>query len=1040
MSSSPPRVPSAHRKKKPRLDRRPSTGASHAETPSNAPKRSALVPISDSEDEAGEVASSSDDEDRPSGDSPERALPADDRFALKGKRKKAAQAMMPAIFFKKAQKDLELMREEQKTGVIRHTLDREGSGEDDAVESDRAQAKVRLNPRNANKPIRFIADESTSESDGVSRVDEDSDVDEVETQQALDTWVSLAQAKNRSKDVPSEKRIDKTYWNTVIDNILVRDKRDRANGLQRPPKRRRRKKAQPPQSRAGSRAFEDPSPAVRRPAHRQQQVDDFYAAPTHLDDGDSLFAALPKPSFSERVTVKRRRPLQFAQGADDSGFTEATVTQSPAASVILRDAQRADESARLQGPANGSFSRFSMDFGIEPLPEGLSFSADSYIGRGHLKQLLNVASSESLPIMTVVPFGIRLDGDMDSETFLSMFPRICDGIFAECTSDQPAAGLLASASGQALSFAIQYMGLPRTDTNGKNRLIAEIERLECRIDEWAAQNEADCRIGEPLLVFRWYMLEVSFRAYLTSKSADVASGEGKDATQSVFDRATEVVRALLRAGPHHAMKAVQAARALATNVADGGPQLRDLHCEVWTCVIHLLSSIARECRTPGGKSAVDLWTVVEAQLRCEAEVRQLHPILRSEVSCYTAMAIACLSHFTADGCADLKSQMPACWPLFVGAIDRLKPQEFARDYSNLSNTGRTRLSRYIWTLYARCLIFATRWNWGLLDQSKLLGKLFDLVNAREFQDMAIEGVPDFPPFLADYAGRIGSGIEREDTVFRLLLRIVARMALEAEAVGTDKAGSVVARLAMRITPMRDHLSYPRQVPPGTVRKHRSVLINHYSLHILLAAVDAKNAPRRFGKFKAMLDFDKSDIRARQDCLRAITYLGIVYTAKGLDVAPILAWLAELAGSLRSQYMQSLRQRISHEAELRKASAIPDRPNAKKAATVNTAAVATAAQAALVKVGKDLAESAILMGVLLGCVQQLIQAGEGATGSQTEYPSAGLLGSGRRTLTIQKHRLILSQLGSKRSLNQQWQGILWLALKSSTVSTHTWRYG
>lgn len=982
-SSSPPQVSLMLQSRKRRLDEeQPPALLLPAQGPvCDRSSRTSVLPISGSEASEGD---GSEGENAPTGDSPERPnIPRDDRFALKGKRKKAAQAMMPAIFFKKAQKDLELMREEKKTGSIRHTLEGDAGDGEDGVDR-RANARVRLNPRNANKPIRFIADESTSESDKSEARAADSGSEEEDTQHALHAWASLAQAKKKSHDLPQEKQAGKAYWNNVIGNILVRDRLERQSGSQRLAVRKRTNTRKGRHRDEGTRDEHSTlAQSSRKSLHQHQPIGQSFVPAVPLDDVDSLFAAIPLRSDGQGVTPARRRPFVQARDITDSGFKEDPTIDvpAPASSKAGKAVNNSVVSDRWT-EAGSSFSRFSCDFNLQPLPAGTSFSAATYLGRGYLQELLGSNDSpigNENVIFGETPFGIHLDSEMEPEVFLSMLPRLCDSIYVECTSEAPPSSLLASSTGQALHFTARYTyGHPaKPDTACVERVLAGLEDLEARLDRWLAQQTAR-RSAEALLVARWYMVEFGYRACLSS---DWTTAE---VIRQLQDRLVDLVHAALSTGLNKPMKALDSIG----NASDVRRSVDDLHCELWVCILHVASATIGSTKV---LSEDKLWNTVDTHLEQLAESRSLHPILAGEISSYTAMALARLSQFTADGTSQQHAQLGSYWPIHSKVIDRLQPQEFAAGYACLSRIGRTRASRYVWTLYARCLVLATRWKWPLLDQSRLVGRLFDMLNARDLEDMSIDGLSQFPGFLADYAGTVGTEIERNDTVFCLLLRIIARVASEAEGDGSPKNLAIPARLAMRITPMREHLIYPSQPSTGAQRKHRSVLINHYSLHILLAAVDAKNADRRFDKFKATLDFPAADIRARQDCLRAITYLGIVYIARDIDIGRLVQWLAEIADHLRDGFVRVSRQRLAQVAELQRASTMPDGKRGNKSMAPGPAVGGVVLQKNLARCARQLGEIAITMGVLLGAIQQLIQAQR--SHGVTRYPPIAMLHSG-----------------------------------------------
>ena len=1026
--------------------------------------------LSQSEDSGEEVSGDSLDhqEDR-NGSSPDRpnSIP-EDRFALKGKRKKAARAMMPAIFFKKAEADLELMREERKRGRVRDTLDDRGSGgsassgEDDQGRP-AGMARVRINKGNANRPIRFLADESTSESDGQSALgqeDNDEPSEGEETQLALNAWAAMAQSK-RSTAVerplaPQARsgRDGRRYWNGVIDKILMRDKLEREAGAGqgaghgRKRRKRTRTAERPPFSTKGrtdaaldkgARDSRDLTPRgvasaaseVGRSGSRQGRLDVSHVPAVHLDNADTLFQALPASAHMQTAAARPKRAPFRRSNADSISGKIAADRQPPATQAAptaqLEPRLMDGERDLWSDTRTTSFSRFSCDFDIQLIPPGLSFRSSTYIAKGFLSDLLHLSDAhpaEELPDASAprrwsaAPFGIQLDSDLTLDDLLAMLPRLCDGIYDEATSDVVPKSLTCP-SGEALRFCILYVYevLPQGQRRrAREDLLEELEHLEGRLDAWIAsppsESTATSTAGLPvrmqaLLVFKWAMLEVAYRDYLVASTEDSLTFQADEASAALLGRLAELVRSLLQVGMNRTMKALKAFIGQGDS-AEAGDQngLEDLTCELWVAILHICSLGIQHPQLTI-LSHANLWDIVESHLDQDAKDRKLHTILRGEVAGYAAMSLSALSQFSQHGISTSTPRLASHWSLVSATIDCIRPQEYAATYLTMSNTSRTRSSRYIWTLYARCLVLAHRWKWRLLEQNKLVGKLFDILNSRELQDMAIDGEASYPRFLSDFgSGRIGYKVERDDTAFRIFLRILALAAEEAHANGSKKAKDMLARLSMRVMPMREKLPYPRL---GSVtsrqRKHRSILVNHYSLYTLLAAIDPANATKRFPRTRALLEFSDADSTARQECLKAIAYLGIVYRRKELDLSPVLAWFTGIADFLRTQYLAFAKQRVSLQVVQPRntANAPPQHQQSrwarqqeqlKKDAEKDKHLSPAETQQALNKVTREMGEAAVMMGLLLGGIQQIMAVSpERSDETEPAYPLLDLLRPG-----------------------------------------------
>lgn len=946
---------------------------------------------------------------QPNGDSPERPELREDRFTLNATKKKALRGMMPAIYVKRAQRDLELMREEKRAGKRAREVEIHSSSEEDGGEdanSKEARARVKVNKNLANRPIRYVVEDSTSESDdghdarSVSLADSDHERDfEVATAQ----WAGIP---SKRTPIAQGRSAGGKYWDSVISNILIRDKLERQQGRAGPQGRRPKKRSKvksggnAERSRTTHTRTQSASKSsTRRPV--QQRLEGFHTPAVHLDDPDSLFHALTTRKPLPKVTRHHHNPFRRSL---DAGTESARQGQPPRHQQKQAIAQQAVEHD-WEGSAS-TFSRFSFDFAIERLPSGLAFRPQSYIGKGHLRELLAFESATTEPdtqTLSCSVYGIKLDNDISPEDFVALLPRLCDHVYEEYTSvPSSTVPSLASPATETLRFISKYMHIAgpshRSRKKAAEAVANELEHLEARLDTFVASGEGDETAKITcILSFKWYMLEMAYRSHVLGvQTAEAHTFEAENSKDCLLNRLGELTQSLVHIGFHHTIRALKKA----ISAADGDDYIDDITCELWVCLIHLCTQAPEDDEAPPILRQHVLWELVESHLKHDASQRSLHPILAGEVFSFAGIALGALSQVSIHGMVTATVRLDGHWPLVLGIVERIKPSDFAKAYSTMSNTSRTRSSRYIWTIFARCLTLAERWNWKILDQSKLIGKLFDILNSRELQDLSIDGEASFPPFLSDFQPDTATSVSPDDTAFRIFLRILMKASKEAKSEGTKRASDLLSRLTMRTMPMRERLSYPRNPTPAQPRKHRSVLINHYSLFILLAAIDPASSERRFQRFKALLDFDEADFKARQECLKAACYLGVVYKQTGTDPKSLFGWMAEIAVELRMQYASLAKQRVVLQralADKTNANHQPHqgRPVWKDAATHNNNKLAPSPskQIDTTRVNREMSEVAVMMGILLASVQQVLEAKMDGQAGHTVFPDLAYLAPG-----------------------------------------------
>ena len=929
------------------------------------------------------------------GDSPDRPFYADDKFNLKGSRKRAAFASMPAVFVKRAMKDLEAMRQERKTG--KHV--REVLHESDAIDSEteqqenRTRAKIRINKDNADKPVKFVVEDPTSESDNPSNLFEEDSENERE-EEATAAWASTVTTKVSR---PSTSETGKRYWDGVIGNILMRDKLDRQAGRQGSMRTRKvKKKGIKGRTAESISSIQQGAPDLQRGAvkmqrNTQKRMDQYkyYTPPIHLNDTDALFSAIPPASFAPQAIRQRHNPFRRSCSTLEKNESNTAKKDIAGSAQAINAIQ-----GNIWAGAGTSFSRFSFDFDILKLPPGLTFSPHSYIGKGLLRDIIRLADcsiEEANRKWPCAPFGIQLDHDIGGNDFLVILPRLCNSMYEELISTEYRPSLTGPV-GDTLRFTAQYLHEHITSAANSGHLatsmLDKLAQLEARLDEWVTSGSKEgTKRTSALLPFKWYMFEIAYRSYVVSQKIKAELITQEESGSHLLERLGEITESLVLLGFGRMVKNL---KNTVSASPDSSAHIEDLQSEIWVCIIHVCS-VGHDSQKYSLLSHKTLWQLVDSNLQKDAKNRNLHPILAGEVASYAAMGLSTLSQFSVHGLSSSIARLAGHWTLMLPLIENIRPQDFAKAYVTMGNTSRARASRYIWTLFARCLTLAVRWQWALLEQSKLIGKLFDILNSRELQDLSIDGEPEFPSFLSDYTGQIKTEVEEDDTAFRLFLRILAQAAAEAEAEKTKRANDLLGRMSMRVMPMRERLPY-RRVSDGTPRKHRSVLINHFSLLVLLTAIDPTTSERRFPRLKALLDFAEADTRARQDCLRAILYLGIVCKVKQLDFSPILAWLSELADLLRQRYTGFANQRIQLQLPLQ------DRTNNNTQKTNTNGLQFTKHQLSLekqtelAKVNREMSEVAIMTGLLLGAVQQLMRTRPEAhtDGAEVSYPSMNYL--------------------------------------------------
>ena len=326
------------------------------------PPLSAQVDLTLSDGSASHSSDQSEaEEDEEAERSPTPELPA---AILEGKRKLALSRMMPAIFFKKAQKDLVLMRDEAEHGDV-DVYDRGSGDEDDRP----GRGRVRYSP---GREARFDGEQFTDESGSDGREMEEDDEDE--GPDVVSSW--LDDFAPRRGGGGAGGALSRSVEDVAIARLF--DRPAASSSKKRRPKKQRK--------------LQDATLAPRAPKPAKAPLREI-----RLDTAAAIF---------DRATLDA-----FDLDLDDTENVDPR-TQATAAKSSERWA---------------SFSKFSPDFEINRLPLGVRLGQTSFVTKGHLHSLLH-PTPVSPPHRRCRPFGIQLDSALSPGEMDDVIPKLCDAV------------------------------------------------------------------------------------------------------------------------------------------------------------------------------------------------------------------------------------------------------------------------------------------------------------------------------------------------------------------------------------------------------------------------------------------------------------------------------------------------------------------------------------------------------------------------------------------------------------------------------------
>ena len=817
--------------------------------------------------------------------------------------------MMPAVFMKRAQADLKLMEQEKLQGYSEESEemnsgDENGSG-DESDAKGKGRANIRRVPRLLDEPIEFTGDAFTDESgEDENIVRELSSEDEDE---AVTSWLSsFAPKKGRKAPAGGD---------DIIDRFLRRAKggAGKENGnATGGSSRRRAKKSKHPQGLTATEANRH----RKRPPQRNPNAPPLLPiADAHINR--NAIGHARKTS----VTHPPKHDIPLDTDAAIFGFSSTSKKSLPRAKTpqIVPPAQHIPTIPKVKEADDdneswASFGRFSHDFEIKLFPLGITFPPTALLSTGHLESLL---SDRPLPLPAspsrqITTFGIVLDSTSSPDDIASLVPQLCDFIFDTMSENSVERASPEEETDEPLRFVGNYVSevLPQVQDAGvRSRFAATVtsqfDRLGTRLDslESALDAEGPNRpFKAKRLLLSWYFIDIALRLGRIG-----AAGDGEEST---LESCRLLIRRLVEFGAEHTTKSL---KQLMVVVEEGGVTVvKDISVEVWICLISLaLSERVRSFQEE------DFWRLVQGEIveSLSLTVAASRGPIGGEVLSYSAMMICAISQFDISGRTTASARLSACWNIVARALEPIQPELLSKSDHLVSNTALARRDRYLWTLFARSLVFADRWGWRIDSKDLILPKLFEILNSRSLADLSIESNGDFPAFVQEQQVNIDTSLDREnDTAFVIFLKLLVKTADSIEAASDADRRRQLTKLCLRLSPMR---SRPWTRNSVELTKSNSILINHYSLCLTFALLSPNSASQRLDQAQHLISFPDVNEEARRNCIRSILYFGLIYRANGLDITPITNWLATIAVQLRTEYLELEKGRKQEELALAK---------------------------------------------------------------------------------------------------------------------------
>lgn len=392
---------------------------------------------------------------------------------------------------------------------------------------------------------------------------------------------------------------------------------------------------------------------------------------------------------------------------------------------------------------------------------------------------------------------------------------------------------------------------------------------------WAQGIADDARTpAHVALAAQWFRVQIAWRARPALEASELP----------LLDAAHPLVLRLLAAGLPRTLEHIAA------------DEVSDYAAEVWVSLIHVLGAL-------GDADAV--WDVLNAALDDWDAAAGGAPLARAERTWYVIFAVHALARFSAAaGVAGSHAHVAPHWPTVQRAVAAVRLRFDERVEGAAPRTLLRRRDAYIHVVLRRCHALAAAWS--LEDADVLLKHLFDVFDAHRLADLPTETDHDFAPFLRTFdAARLTGAAE--GTAYNAFLQLLGRASAAVQRAAPGDAARRLSRLFSRMTPVRVMPFTRGNVPVST---ERAVLYNHYSLVMLFLFYVPSSALQRLRQIRSFLPFATADRASQVACIRAMVYAGTLCRHHGVDLAPVVAWLVDVARALMAERAAAAAERYA----------------------------------------------------------------------------------------------------------------------------------
>jgi hypothetical protein len=578
-------------------------------------------------------------------------------------------------------------------------------------------------------------------------------------------------------------------------------------------------------------------------------------------------------------------------------------TRRPSRQALRGPINRTGSSSTLRvtnpTPDEETRHRIVVDFDIPSLPPGKVYTANSYLGKGWLYELLSIASGTppSHPPPAIEVDGHGLSSVSTALDYTIFLPYACDS-FAKVLNDRMEMSFEEFTSWNATMHGVCLLvSWTLASAEGNHAHLIRTASLEytgslvARIDTTLEDSGDGARtLSSAIFCLHWFAVELLVRACWGATDEDLLI--------SVSSRVIGMANRLLQVG-----SLATVLHAIANHESLDDFSLYPCVAELWICLVHLGTLRGRALGAPR-----NFPPIVEILQNCPAaaESSKQGGVKASEDIWCTLFGLCALSQFSAHGVSTSSARMSTSWKLVLLALDHIRLVADPQVDNGLSSRSLSHRDAYIRLIVSRCLILHQRWSWRLdLDDEAsavLFRRLVEIFKSRKFADLRGE-LAGFAAFVQENDASLLVVPASTDSAFTIFLKLIYASAQQMKtSLREDEYLGRTKKLLSLVTPVGS-VQLQLNALRSPFDTQLSMLYNRFSSLALAIRIlpSADNVLHRVSLARHYVDFVKAATATRSVCICAANFLALQALDMALPISPALKWASEMAQILIAEF-------------------------------------------------------------------------------------------------------------------------------------------